>query len=108
MSQRALKVTSHHLTSTAYYADVLAPQKITDMSCLPCDAFRGETTIGGFGLAFASAQCKDIDAKLGALRRLGPHLMRAVDLCFELTQWRGEGRRFQAGASTLAPAPGPM
>lgn len=75
---------------TAFYADILAPQKVEEIILVGHPALISKTTSGGFCFTLDTNQTEDRVAIAGRFQRLAPHLARAFDLSLEL------GRKLQA------------
>jgi DNA-binding CsgD family transcriptional regulator len=69
---------------TAFYADVLAPQKIQDMLCIGHRAFAVDGGVGGIGFALSARGVERAEQNRGLLQRLAPHLCRALDATLRL------------------------
>jgi DNA-binding CsgD family transcriptional regulator len=81
------------LHRTGFYADILAPQKLSDQIVLNHPAFSHNGGIGGFGVVLTSGQIDDSAAALDRMNRLTPHLARALDLSVDLERHRQEAYR---------------
>lgn len=104
LSLRSMPVPDQQFKTSAMFADLFAPQGMADMITLPCETFRSANTAGGIGLGLNERQCDDMADRCERLHRIGPHIARAVDLCFELTRWRREQRRFEIVLDAIADA----
>lgn len=69
---------------TAFYADVLAPQKILDMLCISHRAFAGEGGVGGIGFGLPARGVERGEQNRRRLQRLIPHLCRALEATLRL------------------------
>jgi len=69
---------------TAFYADVLAPQKIEDMINISHRAFAVDDGIGGIGFALSARGVERAEQNRRRLQRLVPHLCRALDASLRL------------------------
>lgn len=69
---------------TAFYADVLAPQKILDMLCISHRAFAVEGGVGGIGFGMSACGVEHGEQNRRRLQRLIPHLCRALDATLRL------------------------
>jgi DNA-binding CsgD family transcriptional regulator len=69
---------------TAFYADVLAPQKIEDMLCISHRAFAADGGVGGIGFGLSVRGVEHAGENRRRLQRLVPHLCRALDATLRL------------------------
>src|SRR5262245_57760346 len=69
---------------TAFYADVLAPQKIKDMICISHRAFAVGGGVGGIGFGLSTRGVEYAEENRRRLQRLVPHLCRALDASLRL------------------------
>jgi DNA-binding CsgD family transcriptional regulator len=69
---------------TAFYADVLAPQRIHDMMCTSHRALAIGGGVGGFGFSLSVRGADRADQNQRRLQRLVPHLKRALDATLRL------------------------
>jgi DNA-binding CsgD family transcriptional regulator/PAS domain-containing protein len=72
------------IRKTAFYADVLAPQKIEDMAIISLPAMARDGGVGGFGFSLTSRGIQRPDDNRRRLQRLAPHLARALDATMRL------------------------
>lgn len=69
---------------TAFYADVLAPQRILDMLCISHRAFAADGGVGGIGFGLSARGVERAEQSRRRLQRLIPHLCRALDATLRL------------------------
>jgi DNA-binding CsgD family transcriptional regulator len=69
---------------TAFYADVLAPQRIHDMMCTSHRGLAVGGGVGGFGFSLSARGADRADQNQRRLQRLTPHLARALDATLRL------------------------
>jgi len=69
---------------TAFYADVLAPQKIEDMLCISHRAFAIDGGVGGISFALSARGVERAEQHCRRLQSLTPHLCRALDATLRL------------------------
>jgi DNA-binding CsgD family transcriptional regulator/PAS domain-containing protein len=69
---------------TAFYADVLAPQKIHDMLCVTHQALTVNGSVGGIGFSLSARGVDRAEQNQRRLQRLVPHLCRALDATLRL------------------------
>jgi DNA-binding CsgD family transcriptional regulator len=69
---------------TAFYADVLAPQKIHDMMCISHRGLAVGGGVGGIGFSLSARGADRAEQNRQRLQRLTPHLCRALDATLQL------------------------
>ncbi len=74
------------LSRSALHADILAPQRITDLLCLAQSSFSRQGTSGGIAVTIDQRQSEHLVPLTSRLTRLAPHLARAVDLSLAISQ----------------------
>jgi DNA-binding CsgD family transcriptional regulator len=72
------------IKKTGFYADVLAPQRIEDMSVISHPGMARDGGVGGFGFALSSRGADRAEQHRQRLQRLAPHLCRALDATLRL------------------------
>jgi DNA-binding CsgD family transcriptional regulator/PAS domain-containing protein len=72
------------IQKTGFYADVLAPQRIEDMSVISHPGMARDGGVGGFGFALSSRGADRAEQHRQRLQRLTPHLCRALDATLRL------------------------
>jgi DNA-binding CsgD family transcriptional regulator len=72
------------IKKTGFYADVLAPQRIEDMSVISHPGMARDGGVGGFGFALSSRGADRAEQHRQRLQRLTPHLCRALDATLRL------------------------
>lgn len=65
---------------TAFYADMMIPQRIADFTVMTHASLTGGDELGGISVAMTAVQAEDGVPAARRLNRLGPHLTRAIDL----------------------------
>jgi DNA-binding CsgD family transcriptional regulator/PAS domain-containing protein len=69
---------------TAFYADVLAPQRIDDLMCVSHRGLAVGGGVGGFGFSLSARGADRADQNKRRLQRITPHLARALDATLRL------------------------
>jgi DNA-binding CsgD family transcriptional regulator len=92
------------IAKTGFYADVLAPQSIVDMVNVSHRAMAQNGGVGGFGFSFSTRGAERMDENVRNVRRLTPHLSRALEATLELGQL-ADGTRQLARVLQLMPNP---
>jgi DNA-binding CsgD family transcriptional regulator/PAS domain-containing protein len=69
---------------TAFYADVLAPQKIHDMLCISHRGLAVNGGVGGIGFCLSARGADRAEHNRRRLQRVVPHLCRALDVTLQL------------------------
>jgi DNA-binding CsgD family transcriptional regulator len=69
---------------TAFYADVLAPQKIQDLLCISHQALAIDGGVGGIAFALSARGADRAEQNRRRLQHLAPHLCRALDATLRL------------------------
>ena len=72
------------IRKTAFYADVLAPQRIEDMLNASHRGMARDGGIGGFGFSLSARGADRAERSRQRLQRLTPHLSRALDATMRL------------------------
>ncbi|MBR0667085.1 helix-turn-helix transcriptional regulator [Roseomonas hellenica] len=68
------------LRRSAFYADILVPQAMEDQVVLPHASLTRNGSSGGISFALSKRQLEGRQSAVARLRRLAPHLSRAIDL----------------------------
>lgn len=89
---------------TAFYADVLAPQKIRDMVIINHRSLALDGGVGGLGFALSARAIDSAERIRRRLRSLAPHLCRALDASLRLGPMADGSRHL---ATLLQTMPGP-
>jgi DNA-binding CsgD family transcriptional regulator len=97
-------VDRHIIYKTAFYADVLAPQKIRDMAIISHTGLAQDGGVGGIGFALSGRNVDCAEEIRGRLDRLTPHLCRALDASLRLGPL-ADGSRQLARVLQLMPNP---
>lgn len=92
------------LYRTAFYADVLAPQKIREMVIMNHRGLALDGGVGGLGFALSSREIDSAERIHGRLRSLAPHLCRALDACLRLSPMVDGSRHLETLLQTM-PSP---
>src|SRR5882757_3954322 len=72
------------IKKTGFYADVLAPQRIEDMSVISHPGMARDGGVGGFGFSLSARGADRAEQHRQRLQRLTPHLCRALDATLRL------------------------
>jgi DNA-binding CsgD family transcriptional regulator len=76
------------LRRSGMYADIFVPQRIVDLVNLCHPSMHRESTVGGVAITLDSRQSRQGLEAEKRMHRLAPHLLRAVDLSFEVRRNR--------------------
>ena len=80
------------LRRSAMHADVLHPQRITDQAMVGISSLLSKHGAGGFSVTLSERQAEQAPDILKKLRRLTPHLSRAVEFELEIARDRDGAR----------------
>jgi DNA-binding CsgD family transcriptional regulator len=72
------------IRKTAFYADVLAPQRIEDTLNISHRGMARDGSVGGFGFSLSAQGADRAEQGRQRLQRLTPHLSRALDATLQL------------------------
>lgn len=86
-------VDNRALQKTAFYADILGPQKIADMIAINNRVLSANGGVGGFGIALTGEQSDNANEALTRATALAPHLSRALDMSFDIAKYREAAHR---------------
>lgn len=86
-------VDNRALRKTAFYADILGPQKIADMIAIKSRVLSATGGVGGFGIALTGEQSDNANEALTKATALAPHLSRALDMSFDIAKYRQAAHR---------------
>lgn len=89
---------------TAFYSDVLAPQKIRDMVLISHRGLALDGGVGGVSFALSARAIDSAERIRSRLRSLAPHLCRALDTCLQLSPMV-DGSRHLATLLQTMPSP---
>jgi DNA-binding CsgD family transcriptional regulator len=89
---------------TAFYADILQPQGISDLICVSHRAMAQDGGIGGLAFALPPHETDRADENVRRVQRLTPHLGRALDATLKLGRL-ADGTRQLARVLQLMPNP---
>src|SRR5262249_23225529 len=90
------------IRKTAFYADVLAPQKIQDMMCISHRALAVNGGVGGIGFSLSERGADRAEQNRRRLQHLALHLCRALDATLRLGPMV-DGTRHMARVLQLMP-----
>jgi DNA-binding CsgD family transcriptional regulator len=98
-AQMAVQATSlvelSYVKKTAFYADIMQPQRLTDFALFSHERLLAPGAgVGGFSVPLNSKQADSGSHAVRRLSRLVPHLSRALDLSLEIAQAVDAARRF--------------
>jgi DNA-binding CsgD family transcriptional regulator len=91
------------IKKTGFYADVLAPQRIEDMSVISHRGMARDGGVGGFGFSLSVEGADRAEQHRRRLQRLTPHLSRALDASLRLAPL-ADGSRQLARVLQLMPS----
>jgi DNA-binding CsgD family transcriptional regulator/PAS domain-containing protein len=91
------------IKKTGFYADVLAPQRIEDMSVISHRGMARDGGVGGFGCSLSVEGADRAEQHRRRLQRLTPHLSRALDASLRLAPL-ADGSRQLARVLQLMPS----
>jgi DNA-binding CsgD family transcriptional regulator len=92
------------ISRTAFYADVLAPQKQLDILNIVHRALSRDGAVGGIGFPLEARGVERAPANVRRLQRLGPHIGRALDASMEVGR-AADGAQKLAAVLDIMPGP---